>query len=421
MKEDFMHYVWRFKLLDFRNLKTTNGLQLQILNFGTYTQAAGPDFFNALLKIGSHNWAGNIEMHLKSSDWYVHNHHLDHNYNNVILHVVWEHDVDVFYPDNKKIPVLVLKNYVPDSLIDKYHHFFAQTQFIPCGNQILTVPPHIINFFKERLFIERLAHKAEGIENLRKLTLDNWEQITFIALCKGFGLNTNAAIFEQMALAIPFSTFLKGKESTFQLEALFMGLTNLIPQEPCTDFELALQREFTYQAHKFKLQPLAVSPSFFKHRPDNFPTLRLAQLAQLFAGNKNSLFQTIHKAKSVAEFYQLFQISASEFWNTHYTFQSSSPYKVKKISKAFIQLLVVNTIIPLLYCYAQSTNQLDIDALIQMIKFLPPEKNNTITFFDKLHVPIETAFDSQAFLHLKKNYCDSLQCLHCAIGKYLIQ
>jgi hypothetical protein len=420
MKEDFMHYVWRFKLLDTNNLITTAGEKIEIITFGSYLQIAGPDFFNAQIKIDNQLWAGNIEMHVKSSDWYLHNHQSDKNYDNVILHVVWEHDIDVFYPSNKKIPVLILKNYVAPGLVSNYLNIIDNKNGIPCQNQISDVPSHVWAFFKERLFIERLESKAMYIENYLHSFQNNWEYVTFIAICKGFGLKTNATIFEQMALKIPFSMYLKIKSSRIQLEALFFGLLNLIPNEPINEYEVQLQTEFDFLCNKFKLEPITVTPSFYKHRPDNFPTIRLAQLASVLARTSN-IFDEILNAKSVTNFYILFDVTASDYWTNHYVFQAATTKRVKKISKSFIQLLIINTIIPILYAYNKSVGNENIDNLIHLINFLPPEKNNAINFFDKLQVPVNSAFDSQALLQLKNNYCDKLQCLHCAVGKYIIK
>lgn len=420
MKEDFMHYIWRFKLLNTNNLLTFDNQKIEIINFGSYTQKQGPDFFNALIKINNQLWAGNVEIHVKASDWYVHHHELDLNYNNVILHVVWEYDTDVFYSNNQKIPVLVLKNYVSNDLINKYTHFFSSTRFIPCQNQIKTVPNYIWDFYKERLFIERLEFKVQVIDKYIKITQSNWEQITFIALCKGFGLNTNGEIFEEMALKIPFTVFLKVKSNAISLESLFFGMLNMLPDQPTTDYEFNLLQEFKYLKHKFNLQPLLTSPSFYQHRPDNFPTIRLAQLANLFSSTA-TLFDSISNVNTIDELYQIFNCSTSNYWKNHYTFQSVSKHKIKKTTSSFIQLVIINSVIPLLYGYSKCIDKQNTDDLIQILKFLPSEKNNTILFFDKLQISTQSAFDSQVLIHLKKNYCDTLQCLHCAIGKYLIQ
>lgn len=420
MREDFMHYIWRFKLLHSFDLKTVNHQKIEILNFGEFTQKQGPDFFNALLKIDNQLWAGNIEMHLKASDWYIHNHEKDSNYNNVILHVVWEYDVDVFYPNNQKIPVLVLQDYVAKNVIQKYTEIASNSGFIPCQNQINLVPNHIWNFYKERLFLERLENKSKLIQNYATTFQSNWDQITFITLSKAFGLNGNGEIFEQMALQIPFSVFLKVRSSNVLLEALFFGMLNMLPSNSIDPYEKELVIQFDYLRHKFNLQPLANVPSFYKHRPDNFPTIRLSQLANLFA-SKSHLFDQICNANKSEDLYEIFQISTTTYWNTHFTFQSESKFKIKKTSQAFIQLIIINSVIPLVYSYNKSINKENIDDLIHLVEFFPPENNNTINLFNKLQLPIQSAFDTQALLQLKKNYCDLFRCLHCVIGKHLIQ
>ncbi|UYW00551.1 DUF2851 family protein [Flavobacterium agricola] len=419
MKEDFLHYIWKFKLLDATNLKTTTNVPVEVLNFGTFTGNQGPDFFNALLKIDGQIWAGNIEMHLKSSDWYAHQHQNDTNYNNVILHVVWEHDVDVFYPDNKPIPVLVLQQYVAPQLLEKYNTIKQSVSFIPCQNQIHTVPNHIWTFYKERLFFERLEDKATGLQHYITISQSNWEHVLFIALCKGFGLNTNKDAFEQMALRIPFSVFLKVRQNSLELEALFFGMLNLLTENPASAYEAELVKTFTYLKHKYKLTPLSFAPSFYKHRPDNFPTIRISQLAHLFAQHQH-LFDAVLSAQSAADYEQVFITKTSPFWETHYTFQSESKHKIKPTTKPFVQLLLINIIIPLLYSYNKNINKDNIEDLMHLMNFLPPENNNTIKNFNILHIKAQSAFDSQVLLQLKNKYCDAFQCLHCAVGKFLI-
>ena len=419
MKEDFLHYLWRFKQIDFNNLKTTHGLKIEVINFGTYTQLQGPDFFNALIKIDGQLWAGNVEMHVKASDWYIHHHEIDENYKNVILHVVWENDIEIFNAANQKIPILVLKNYVDVTLRKKYKNLIKSKYLINCNNQINQVPQYIISSWKERLFLERLENKTIFIEEIKQQTNSNWQQITFITLAKTFGLNTNGSLFKQMAQEIPYHILPKISSNLVSLEALFFGVLQLIPTEAVTAYELELKNEYQYLKHKFKLDITLNAPEFYKHRPDNFPTIRLAQLAYLLHKHKN-IFSLITEAKSLDDFYAIFQVQTSQYWNHHYTFNSESAFKIKKTSKNFINLLLINAIIPLLYVYNKAMNKENIDELIYFMEFLPPENNNTTKIFNKLQFPISSAFDSQVVLHLKKNYCDLNKCLNCAIGKNLL-
>lgn len=420
MKEEFLHYVWKSKNIDFLNLKTTEGQKLEILNFGTYTQRQGPDFFNALLKIDDQLWAGNVEMHVKSSDWYIHNHEIDNNYNNVILHVVWEHDVEVFNKENQTLPTLVLKPYVNAVLLIDYQKLISSSTLINCANEIHTVPQHIIVNWKERLFLDRLEYKIQPIENFKNQTNSNWSLITYIVLAKAFGLNTNGEIFKQMIFSLPENLLFKIQNNLISLEAVFLGVLNLLPQDPLTEYEQMLCSEYIFLKNKFKLDNICYKPEFFKHRPDNFPTIRLMQLAQLIHLNSN-LFQKIVEVTSVSEFNKLLKVSCSEFWNTHYTFTKESKFKIKSTSNDFINLVLINAIIPLLYVYNKSIYKDNIDQLIDFMEYLPLENNNATNIFNKLQFPMQSAFDSQAVLHLKKNYCDLNLCLNCCIGNYILK
>jgi len=197
MKEDFLHYIWLYKRLDVTNLKTTNNEIVSILNFGHYLQQAGPDFFNAQIVIANQKWAGNIEVHVKSSDWYVHHHEKDPNYNNVILHVVWEHDTPIFRKDNSEIPVLELKKYVSNDMLQKYNELRQQKTWIFCENQINDTTDFVWSNWQERLFFERLERKSVPIQQLLLQTNNDWEAVLFGMLAKNFGLNTNGEMFSK--------------------------------------------------------------------------------------------------------------------------------------------------------------------------------------------------------------------------------
>lgn len=420
MKEDFLHYVWRTKQISNYNLQTSNNKTIEILNFGFYTQLQGPDFFNALIKIDNQLWAGNVEMHVKSSDWYVHHHETDSNYNNVILHVVWDYDVDIFNASNQTIPTLIIKNYIDKNLLRKYKKLIKSPDLINCSSQIHLTPQHIISQWKERIFMERLEYKIKPIEDFKNLTQSNWILITYMALAKAFGLNTNGEIFKQMIFSIPENVISKVRHNLEDLEALFLGMLNLLPSEAVTNYEENITQKFKYITHKYNLKVQNFKPDFFKHRPDNFPTIRSMQLAKLIYENEN-LFDKIMSANNLDDLKNIFKVTASEFWNSHYTFNTESPFKLKKTSNEFINLILINAVIPLMYVYNKSINKEIIDQLIGFLEFLPVENNNATKIFNKLQFPINSAFDSQVVLHLKLNYCDLNRCLECAIGNSILK
>jgi len=421
MKEDFLHYIWLYKKLDFTNLKTTNGEVVTITNFGQYIQQAGPDFFNAQLVIDNQKWAGNIEIHLKSSDWYVHHHEMDNNYNNVILHVVWENDTPIFRKNNSEIPVLELKNYVSKDELNKYKELTAQKSWIYCENQIEKVPNFVFSNWQERLFFERLERKSKPIQQLLQETENDWEAVLFCMLAKNFGLNTNGEMFLKVAKSITFSIIRKEALEVKYLEALLFGQADMIPINAEDNYPKELKSWFDYIALKYKLDKPAIAPiQFFKHRPDNFPTIRLAQLAMLYHLHRN-LFSKIIEIKSIKDIYQIFSVAVSDYWKTHYNFEKSSPKKEKVVSKSFIDLLIINTIIPIQFAYALHQGKENSEILIDLLSNIPPEKNAIIEKFTTFGIKCTNAFQSQTLLQLKNEYCNQNKCLQCAIGIELLK
>lgn len=402
MKEDFLHHVWQFKKFDIANLKTTKGESIQILNSGQYLQLAGPDFFNAQLIIGNQKWAGNVEIHLKSSDWYVHNHEKDSNYDSVILHVVWEYDVPIFRKDNSEIPTVELKEYVALSDLHKYQSLVSQKSWIYCENELQNVDNFIFKNWQERLFFERLERKSQLIFELVETSNQDWEAVLFYLLAKNFGLNTNGELFFKVAKSIPFHVIRKESFSLESLEALLLGQANLLSHDFQDSYAKELQKSYAYLVQKYQLQEKVIgSVEFFKHRPDNFPTIRLAQLANLYFHRKN-LFSLVMNSTSISELYQIFNLGVSKYWETHYNFDKESSKKMKKLSKSFIDLLVINTIIPLRFAYARSQNKEITQELIDLATLIPAEQNVIIEKFKIFGLQVNNVYESQALLELKK-------------------
>lgn len=421
MKEDFLHHVWQFKKFDIANLKTTKGESIQIFNSGQYLQLAGPDFFNAQLIIGNQKWAGNVEIHLKSSDWYVHNHEKDSNYDSVILHVVWEYDVPIFRKDNSEIPTVELKEYVALSDLHKYQSLVSQKSWIYCENELQNVDNFIFKNWQERLFFERLERKSQLIFELVETSNQDWEAVLFYLLAKNFGLNTNGELFFKVAKSIPFHVIRKESFSLESLEALLLGQANLLSHDFQDSYAKELQKSYAYLVQKYQLQEKVIgSVEFFKHRPDNFPTIRLAQLANLYFHRKN-LFSLVMNSTSISELYQIFNLGVSKYWETHYNFDKESSKKMKKLSKSFIDLLVINTIIPLRFAYARSQNKEITQELIDLATLIPAEQNVIIEKFKIFGLQVNNVYESQALLELKKNYCDHKKCLDCTIGHFILK
>ncbi|MFK7781120.1 DUF2851 family protein [Psychroserpens sp.] len=421
MRENFLHYIWKFKKFDTRQLKTTMNQPINLVSIGTHNFNSGPDFFNAQLKIEDQLWAGNVEIHIKSSDWYVHHHEQDKAYDNVILHVVYEHDTDIFRKDNSIIPTLELKHYIHDEVIQKYKKLFSKTsKWINCEHDFAYTDNFILHHWLERLYVERLERKSRGIQDLLKASKNNWEAVLFKMLAKNFGLTVNSDAFFGLANSITFSIIQKSKSNLLALEALLFGQAGLLESEIEDAYYQSLKKEYVFLRQKFQLLNAHIVPlQFFRLRPRNFPTIRLSQLANVYHKEQH-LFSEIIECNTVEGFYELFNVTTSEYWNTHFTFHKTSKKSDKRLTKSFIDLLLINTIIPLKFCYAKQTGTDVNNLIIPMVRFLDSEKNSIIKGFNNIKKVSKSALESQALVQLKTEYCDKHQCLKCAIGNSLL-
>ncbi|MGB6153655.1 MAG: DUF2851 family protein [Pricia sp.] len=424
MKEDLLHFIWKYKKIQLDDMVGTQNESIVVLDVGTHNYLAGPDFFNAQVKIDGQLWAGNVEIHLKSSDWYAHNHERDFNYNNVILHVVWDDDATVFRSDNSEIPTLELQNYIPKALLDAYQNLFdkSDVHFINCEKSIAQVDKFLLENWLERLYFERLERKSEWVLERLKDSKNDWEQVLFSMLLKNFGLKITAPSFLSLAQALDFSTVRKLRSETLALESVLYGMSHLLDSEEIVDdYYLQLRKEYTHLKHKFDLQEAGVQkPEFFKLRPANFPTIRLSQLANLYAEREN-LFSKVVNASQLDELYAIFEVSASTYWNDHFTFGKTSKKSVKKLTRSFIDLLIVNSLLPLKFCYAKHRGKEAHEEIIHIISQITKEENSIIANFKKHGISTGNAKESQAVLQLYNEYCTQNKCLQCAVGSSLLE
>ncbi|MDX1774745.1 DUF2851 family protein [Oceanihabitans sediminis] len=422
MQEDFLHYIWKHKKFSFANLQTTANEAVSILQVGTHNLHAGPDFFNAKIKIGEQLWAGNVEIHIKSSDWFLHNHEKDKNYDNVILHVVWEHDTEVYRKDNSVIPTLVLKQYVHTTALESYQKLFSKKQrWINCENDFASVSDFEFQNWLERLYFERLERKYQDIQSMLSASKNNWEAVLFKMLAKNFGLKVNGAAFLSLANSFDFSVIQKTQSKSPSLEALFYGQADLLNEDIQDPYYIVLQKEYRFLKQKFHLSSNSVSPlQFFRLRPPNFPTIRLSQLASLYHEQVN-LFSKVINVKRKEEVYDLFQVSTSAYWENHFSFGKVSKASKKKITKSFVDLLIINTIAPIQFSFAKQKGKLIDEAIVSIMQQVASEKNSIVSKFQDLKPISTSAMQSQALIQLKNEYCDKSRCLQCAIGNSLLK
>ncbi len=422
VQEDFLHYLWKFQFFTHKELFTTGSEPIQIFNAGEHNINSGPDFFNAKVLIAQQLWAGNVEIHVKASDWYLHQHEKDSNYDNVILHVVWQHDVDIYRENNSVIPTLELQRFTPQSLLFNYYQLFSKkSNYIHCENDFSKVDEFTLNNWLENLYIEKLVHKSSLISELLVQTKNDWEAVLFKLLAKNFGLKVNGEAFLNLSNSFEFSILRKEQKDLQYMEALLFGQAGLLQADHQSKYFQDLKKEYQYLSRKYNLDPLYNKQfQFFRLRPNNFPTIRIAQLANLYFMHK-TLFSKVLNVKNLKDYYAIFSNGTSEFWNIHYTFNTISKRSVKSLTKPFIDLLLINTIVPLLFVFGKRSVKWNEEKLFDLIKQIKPEKNNIIRELNKLNINAKNAFETQALLHLKSEYCDKHLCMQCAVGNVLLR
>ena len=421
MRENVLHYLWLHKCYDVTKISTTNNEKVEVINSGQYLQSSGPDFFNAQLIINNQKWAGNVELHVKSSDWYLHHHEKDENYDNVILHVVWEHDVEVYRKDKTEIPVLELKNFIELDTLNKIEKLFSKKSWINCEDSLSKVSYFTWFSWKESLFLERLEIKSKLVYQVFENCDKDWEATFFILLAKNFGLNINGNAFFEIARSIPFTIVRKESFEIKQLESLFLGRANLLNEDFQDEYAKELKKIWEYQKSKYNLTELkTIQVQFYKLRPDNFPTIRLAQLASLYVVSKN-LFDRITRISTFEELKEIFNIQVSTYWQSHYNFDKVSKKRHVKLTNSFIELIAINSVVPIQFAYGKYNGKENLDEYLKLMYSLNAESNIIIKRFEEFGIEVKDAFDSQALLQLKNEYCNFQKCLKCKIGVELLQ
>lgn len=422
MKEAFLHYLWRMKAFDTTDLRTFHGSSVEIINFGQFNTNSGPDFYQAEVVIGSQLWIGCVEMHVNSSDWDNHQHSNDNAYQNVILHVVWNHDKEIDVLRQRNVETLVLKDFVPKEIVFNYKQILNQSRdSILCEKLSHQIDWSKIDFFLNRLVIDRLEIKSKQVLELYNKTNHNWEEVAFKLIASNFGIKVNVEAFENWSNSFPFHVLQKIQRNENDIEALFFGQAGFLKNVE-DEFAMQLKNTYHFLQHKYQLNP--VNKSIFRFsslRPYGFPTVRLAQLASIYSTEK-SLFSKINSFKTVKEVEEYFSnFSPSLYWDTHYVLGKSSNNSSKRISKNKIHNLIINTIIPLQFAYDFTLDRIEADQVILWLEDLKLESNVIVDSFIKAKFPLKTAKDSQAVLHLKKYYCDEKKCLNCAIGNEVLK
>jgi Protein of unknown function (DUF2851) len=415
IQEDFIHFLWRTKKIP-RKLFTTDGREVEILDFGIYNLNAGPDFFNAKIKFENTVWAGNIEMHVFSRDWIKHGHSRDRAYDNVILHVVYEHDGDIYVQD-RNIPTIALKGCIPKIDLQNYKAITESKLMIPCSQLINKVSEEKIGFWKHSLTIERLETKSQTIAKTQENTTEFWEETLYITLARYFGSLVNVEPFERLARILPLNIMYKNQNNHLSIDALIFGQSGMLLADYKDQYFLNLKKEYAFLSKKYELKHLEPSVwKFGRLRPPNFPTVRLGQFAALMC-ESHGLFSRIKEATTIKEMRSIFVCKPNEYWDTRYRFGVESEYSPKKLTPSFIDHLIINAVVPILFLYGRTIqNEEFIDKAIYFLEHTKGEKNTITEEWKKLGIKSSSAYDSQALIHLKTQYCDHFQCMQCKIG-----
>jgi len=416
MTERLLQFIWQFQYFNKGELQSTSGETIQVIFPGTYNTNQGPDFNDAKIKIGKTTWAGNVELHLRSSDWNRHNHQNDKNYSNVILHVVWEDD----FPDYS-MPVLKLNNRVAKIFLQRYEDLMNAQGFIPCEKSISSVKPIVWQSWKERLLTERLIRKSAIVKTYLDENNHHWEETFWWLLARNFGVKINADAFEAMARSIPVNILAKHKNQIHQLEALLIGQSNLLNEKFNEDYPIMLQKEYGFYKSKYKLRPNTYTPFFLRMRPGNFPTIRLAQLAMLIHHSEH-LFSKMKDSNSVKDVKKWLDVTANDYWHYHYRFDEQSSFKKKNLGAGMIDNILINTVCTVLFAYGHFNKEQKFkDKAVQWLEEIAAESNSITKEFEQAGLKNKNAHDSQALIELKNEYCSKKRCLDCAIGNALLK
>jgi hypothetical protein len=414
--ERLLQFIWQFQYFNKTELETTAGEKMQVLFAGQLNTNQGPDFTDAKVVIGKTTWAGTIELHIKTSDWTKHNHQSDKNYNNVILHVVWEDDGYA-----SESPVLELKGRVSKILLERYEELMNSKSFIPCENSINTVRDITWESWKDRLLAERLLRKSSTAEIFLKQNNFHWEETFWWLLARNFGIKVNADAFETIARSISINILAKHKTQIHQLEALLLGQAGLLEGKFTDDYPVLLQKEYKFLKAKYSLKSVSVPVFFLRMRPGNFPTVRLAQLAMLVQDSSH-LFSKIKEAKTTKEVKAWLDVTANDYWHYHYKFDEASAFRKKKLGTAMVDNIIINTICPVLFAYGNYHDENKYkEKALKWLEETAAEKNNITKGFQKLGIENRNAFDSQALIELMNEYCSKKRCLECGVGNALLK
>jgi hypothetical protein len=421
MTEEFLYYIWQYRLYK-PALMLTSGEAFQVVRPGDRNSDSGPDFFNARIRIGDTLWAGNVELHINSSDWFRHNHQFDKSYDSIILHVVYNHDREIPRADGTNLPTLEFANHIDQDAWKRYVQFMEARSWIPCESLIPNVQTICWSVWLTRLLVERLERKAARVEQALTASSNDWNQAFYRLLARNMGFKLNNEAFEMLASSLSYRHLAKHADNLFQLEAMVFGQAGLLNGPFQDSYPTKLQKEYDFLRKKFSLTSIdAHIWRFMRLHPGNFPTLRLSQFATIIHKSNGMLMELLENCdlKTIGS---LFNSEASEYWKTHYRFDCPVKGKSRRLGSIAIHLLLINLVAPFLFVYGKRSGNSSLsERSIDLLEKLDGENNFIIRRWKSLGIDVSTASHTQALLELKSHYCDQKKCLSCMIGLSLLK
>jgi len=420
MNEKLFQYLWKHKLFDPIGLKTTEGEAVNIIHPGTINTNAGPDFLEGRIRIADKIWVGNIELHLKSSDWHKHRHAANPDYQNIILHVVYEDDEPL---RGIAFPTLEMKRHINGDIIERYHYLMDLQNPIACRSQIKGVPEIVWNHWMDSLLAERWEQRLEEWKQYWEELGNDWRTLLYYRLAANFGFHANRDAFLELTFSIPLDILVKHRKNIIQVEALLFGQSGLLTGRSQDEYMQTLEKEYHFLRRKYQLIPMMAHRwKFMRMRPSNFPTIRIAQFAMLIHKSLE-LFAHMMEIRHAGALFPLLDIHASPYWDNHYRFgEVSEEVQVKYLGKDSIQNILINTVAPMQYLYAKLQGKtILVENSVQLLQDIKAEKNNILNEWGNIGIKPKDAAQSQALLQLFHQYCTRKRCLECSVGNRLIR
>ena len=421
MNEQLLQFIWQFQYFNKSQLQVSHGDSLAIIFPGTHNTHQGPDFIDAKVVIGDTTWAGNIEIHVNSSDWVRHKHTSDKNYSNIILHVVWQHDADITDVNDTILPTLILQNLVSNLLLDRFSELMAHKAFVPCESFLPVFQEIKWTAWKGRMAIERLQRKSAIVLDHLKEANNHWEEVFWWMLARNFGMKVNADIFETIAKSLALNIIGRHKNQIHQIEAFLLGQAGLLEDDFVEEYPKLLKREYLFYRNKYQLKQVPVKPFLLRMRPANFPTIRLAQLGMLI-NQSSHLFSKVKETESINTVKELLNVTANDYWHYHYLIDDPGEFHPKQLGKQMTDNIIINTVVPVLFAFGLYHSDAAIkDKALDWLAQLNPEKNTITSRWTSFSVTNNSALESQGLIELKNNYCDQRRCLDCSVGNAILK